>query len=263
MIKFSTQVEQNNTQLISNQFIKKAYVSAFSTLVAEIITLPICTVKTVYQNNPLFNTKQTIKYIYTQSGYKGFVQAFGPSITSQILSTSTKFAFYETLKHNRSTEKNDLLNNSLNGMLGGLFGSVITHPFDIWRNYKQRNISYVDHVKKNYNLLKNGQFGLGKFITQTFYAGYKGSIGKNIVLYGSLFPLNDFYKSHFNSVLISAPLTTLTVSCLIQPFDYYKAVKMAGNNIGSSYFRGFHLMLARSLPHFLITMGLTELLLNL
>lgn len=255
--------KQNNT------FIKKAYISAFSTFIAEIITLPICTIKTVYQNNPLFTTKQTIQYIYKQNGYKGFIQAFGPSITSQILSTSSKFTFYETLKHYRSTEKHDLLNNSLNGILSGVFGSVITHPFDIWRNYKQRNLSYIDHIKKNYINLKQKQINKIYFITQTFYVGYKGSIGKNIVLYGSLFPLNDFYKSHFNSIFISAPLTTLTVSCLIQPFDYYKTIQMAQQNsnnlinIKSLYFRGFHLMLARSLPHFLITMSLTELLLNL
>jgi hypothetical protein len=97
----------------------------------------------------------------------------------------------------------------------------------------------------------------------TFYAGYGGSLGKNIVLYSSLFPLNDFYKSHFDSIFISAPLTTLSVSVLIQPFDYYKAVKMANNNIGKNYFRGFHLMVGRSLPHFLITMYLTELISNI
>lgn len=254
---------QTSTLTNHNLFFQKITSSAIATLIAEFITIPICTVKTVYQNNPSFTTKQTIQYIYQQNGYKGFVQAFGPSILSQILSTSSKFAFYETIKHYRSTEKNDLLNNSLNGMLGGLLGSIITHPIDIWRNYKQRNQSFVSHIKMNYNNYAQNKLTPLTFVTKTFYAGYRGSLGKNIVLYGSLFPLNDFYKSHFESTLISAPLTTLTISVLIQPFDYYKAVKMANNIIGKNYFRGFHLMLARSLPHFLITMSLTELMLNL
>jgi hypothetical protein len=235
-----------DTNTNMNLFFKKITSSAIGTLVAEIVTLPICTVKTVYQNNPQFNTKQTIQYIYQQSGHKGFVQAFVPSILSQMLSTSCKFGFYELIKNHRSTEKNDLLNNSINGMLGGIIGSIITHPIDIWRNYKQRNQSFVSHIKSNYNNISLKM----KFITKTFYSGYRGSLGKNIVLYSFLFPLNDFYKSHFNSIFISAPLTTLSVSLLIQPFDYYKSVKMANNNIGKNYFRGFHLMLGRSLPHF-------------
>lgn len=257
--KINNQTNSNNN---INLFFKKIASSAFGTLVAEIFTLPICTIKTVYQNNPQFTTKQTIQYIYQQNGYKSFVQAFAPSILSQMLSTSSKFAFYELIKNHRSTKKHDLINNSINGMLGGVLGSVVTHPIDVWRNYKQRNESFINHIKSNHTLIDNNKITI-KFISKTFYAGYGGSLGKNIALYSSLFPLNDFYKSHFDSVFISAPLTTLSVSLLIQPFDYYKAVKMANNSVGKNYFRGFHLMIGRSLPHFLITMYLTELVSNL
>ena len=137
-------------------------------------------------------------------------------------------------------------------MVGGILGSILTHPIDCWKNFTQRNESYIKYLKSlsGTNLIRNG-----------LYKGYMGSIGKNIALYSSLFPLNDFYKSKFDSTLISASLTTITVSLIVQPFDYYKVVKMAGNKPDKP-FRGFGLMIARSLPHFAITIYVTELLLK-
>ncbi len=155
------------------------------------------------------------------------------------MSTSSKYTFYEIIKNYRNTQKNDLLNNSLNGICGGLFGSVFSHPFDLWKNYKQRNQSFDF---KNYKI---------------YYQGYSGSILKNIVLYSCLFPIYDFYHNKFNNNYIAAPLTSITVSTIIQPFDYYKTIKMA-NNKGTNFFRGYTLMIARSIPHFLITMEITN-----
>ena len=138
---------------------------------------------------------------------------------------------------------------SLYGIISGLAGSLLTHPFDVWKNFTQRNGNDVVHIKNTYKT--------GNLIFQGLYPGYTGSIGKNIALYSSLFPLNDFYKSNFDSIYISAPLTTLTVSLIVQPFDYYKVVKIAGNKPVQP-FRGFSLMLARNIPHFTITMCVTD-----
>lgn len=219
--------------------------TGISTLFAEIITLPICTIKTVYQNNNL-NTINTINYIYKQNNLKGFFSASTPAIISQIMSTSSKFTIYEYIKNKRNTSKNDIINNSINGGLSGILGSLLTHPIDIWKNFSQRNESYINFLKnKNTNLLKK------------LYNGYTGNIGKNIALYSCLYPINDYYNSHFNSLFISAPLTTITVSLIVQPFDYYKTVKIAGTN-PTNYFRGFHLMVFRSIPHFMITMILSD-----
>jgi hypothetical protein len=219
--------------------------SVIGTLSAEILTLPICTVKTVYQNNKSLSIKQTINQIIKNSGYKGFIQASYPAILSQVISTSTKYSFYTLLKEKRKTESSDLISNSLNGMLGGLLGSIFSHPIDVWKNYLQRNEKFN---WKNLNI-------------KLYYQGYSASIYKNIVLYSCLFPIYDYYKNKFNSIYLSSICTTLTVSFIIQPFDYYKTIKMAGYKESISlrdFRRGFSLMLARSIPHFLITMIITE-----
>lgn len=224
--------------------------SLIGTLSAEIITLPICTVKTVYQNNPTHKSiRYTIKHIIENIGYKGFIQASPHAILSQLVSTSTKYTFYHKIKEYRQTESNDLISNSFNGLVGGILGSFFSHPIDVWKNYTQRN-EYFNWKSIN---------------PKVYYQGYSASMYKNAVLYSCLFPLYDYYKIKFDNILISSVLTTLTVSTIIQPFDYYKTVKMAGSNVKLNsipnifqFGRGFTLMLSRSIPHFFITMVITE-----
>jgi hypothetical protein len=223
--------------------------SLIGTLVAEIITLPICTVKTVYQNNSSFGSiRFVIKDIYTKYGIKGFIQASPHSLVSQLISTSTKYTFYHKIKEYRKTEPNDIISNSLNGMAGGVVGSLFSHPIDVWKNYAQRN----------------QVFNFQSFDPKLYYQGYHASLYKNSVLYAILFPTYDYYKTKFNSTFVCSILTTLTVSTIIQPFDYYKTIRMAGNDVKinisglKTFKRGFGLMLARSIPHFLITMMVTE-----
>jgi len=228
--------------------------SLIGTLTAEIITLPICTIKTVYQNNQTHKSiRYTIKDIISNTGYKGFIQASPHAILSQLISTSTKYTFYHKIKEYRHTESNNLISNSFNGLVGGILGSFFSHPIDVCKNYTQRN-KYFDWKSLN---------------IQLYYQGYSASIYKNAVLYSCLFPLYDYYKTKFDNILTSSVLTTLTVSTIIQPFDYYKTVKMAGNNIKFDltnilqFGRGFNLMLLRSIPHFFITMMVTEKIKNI
>ncbi len=230
---------------LSNDFYNKILSSSTGTLLAELVTLPICTVKTIYQNNPQHTIKDSIKNIYSNSGYKGFIQASGPAILSQVVSTSSKYTIYEMIKNYRGTCNDDFTNSSINGMTSGILGSLITHPLDVWKNYKQRNECFSKSLVASSNK------------SSFLYSGYLGALGKNVTLYSMLFPLNDYYRSKFDNILISAPLTTITISFFIQPFDYYKVVKMA-NNKATKPFRGLSLMLARSLPHFMITMWATE-----
>lgn len=237
--------------------------SAIGPFIAEIITLPICTLKTVYQNNNTFTIVDTYKHIYNNhNSYRGFFQASSPAIISQIISTSSKYSAYEYIKSLRNVNNNNnkiiLLNNSINGIVGGLIGSIVTHPFDLWKNFSQRNKSYIIHLEKNIHNIK-------LFITNGLYQGYSGSIAKNIVLYASLYPLLDYYQTLTSHFLLASFATTLSVSLLIQPFDYYKVVKMAENNKGKiikNPFRGFTLLLSRSIPHLFITTSLTKFLNN-
>ncbi len=226
------------------------FASVIGTLCAEIITLPICTVKTVYQNNPNLTIKETIHKIKKETGYKGFVQAYTPAIISQVVSTSSKYYFYELVKKQRKTEKSDILNNSVNGLIGGVIGSLFSHPVDVWKNFLQRNEKFPFSNPKIY------------------YQGYTASIYKTSVLYACLFPIYDYYNSIIFLPYLPSVLTTLTVSIIIQPFDYYKTVKMTGKTIKitgnnpSNWYRGFSLMIARSIPHFVTTMAITEYIKN-
>lgn len=234
---------ENKTNLI--------FITAFSTLVAELLTLPICTIKTNYQTSQM-TTIRTIKHIYSNYGLKGFIMASNPAIISQMVSTTSKFTIYEQMKKIRKTNEKNIFDNAINGMIGGIIGCTITHPIDVWKIYNQRGESikdlYSKSIKEN-NLIKN------------FYSGYTGSLSKNIILYSMLFPLNDYFKNKFNNIFISAPLTTICISTVLQPFDYYKTVVISGQK-PQYFFRGMHLMVARSIPHFSLTMFLIDFFRN-
>lgn len=79
-------------------------------------------------------------------------------------------------------------------MISGLLGSFITNPFDTCKNFSQRNEIFLSHIKS--------QNSFGNLVVKGLYPGFSGTIGKNISLYTTLFPLNDFYKSKFDSIYI-------------------------------------------------------------
>ena len=127
--------------------------------------------------------------------------------------------------------------------------SVISHPVDVLKNYNQRNDkNYFEDIKKN--------------MIKTMYKGYSQTILKNVLLYSSIYPIYDFYKSKISDKsYIVAPLTTLTITMYLQPIDYLKVNIMAGNKVNlkfSELYRGTSLHLMRSIPHFMITMMITE-----
>jgi hypothetical protein len=149
--------------------------NTIGTVAAEIITLPICTLKTIYQtqSNKKLSIKDTMKKIYQDRGLRGFYDAKFSAITSQTLSTVSKYGFYQTIKNFRNTQQNDLLNNAINGCTSGILGSIISHPVDVLKNYNQRgDKNYFIDMKKN--------------IIKTMYKGYSQTILKNILLYSSI-----------------------------------------------------------------------------
>jgi hypothetical protein len=90
---------------------------------------------------------------------------------------SKLYSFYRYLSKIRQTEKSDIIQNSINGILGGLAGSIICHPIDVYKNYKQRGVNYFEELRiKKYKIL---------------YQGYSQTIIKNIVLYSILYPTYD------------------------------------------------------------------------
>jgi len=216
--------------------------------IAEIITLPLCTIKTNHQVENNRFLKDTILQIYQKHKFIGFYQASFPAILSQVMSTTTKFSFYRYLSQIRETKKNDIIQNSINGVLGGLAGSIICHPIDVYKNYTQRGANYFEELRiKKHKIL---------------YQGYSQTILKNIVLYSILYPTYDYYYSKTNSSTISAIGTTITVGFVTQPFDYLKTRYIAGvyTYKMKDLYKGFGIMLMRNIPNFLITMSIINFL---
>ncbi len=221
--------------------------NTFGVIIAEFCTLPICTLKTIYQtqhNNN--NIITTAKLLYKTKGIQGYYNATWSGLSAQTISTVSKYGFYQYIKEKRKTKNNDIFNNAINRCLGGILGSLISHPFDVLKNYHQlHNNNYIKDVKK---------------YPFTVYKGYSQTIIKNIFLYSSMYPIYDFYKTKISDKpYVIAPLTTLTMTLYLQPIDYIKTNIIAGNKIlYNNLYKGFSLHLSRSIPHFMITMTITE-----
>ena len=223
--------------------------SATGTSIAEILTLPVCTIKTNVQTNLQYKIPEVVKQIYKTRGIYGFYNSALPAISSQVVSTASKYTFYSMIKNYRNTSHNDLGNNMMNGCAAGIMSTCFTHPIDVVKIHQQQNKQMLSVIK---------QEGL-----PVFYRGISKSLSKNIVLTGTLFPIYDFYKSHVNNVSLSALYTSLTISSILHPIDYLKTRHISnlplfqGYNI-MNYYRGFSLNLMRSVPHFMMTMYITE-----
>lgn len=229
--------------------------SSSGTTIAEILTIPICTVKTNYQTDLNYKSIVTVaKDIYKSRGWYGFYNASFSAMLAQVASTSTKFTAYNYIKKLRNTQPNDIKNNILNGAIGGSIASVFSHPFDVVKVHQQQNITFLSELKS-----------IGPSL---FYRGYSKSLTKNILLTSTVFPLYDFYKAKINNVIIASALASMTVTILIHPIDLLKVRQISNKELYLSfdklqstmkyYYRGVHINLMRVLPHFMITMVITE-----
>lgn len=243
--------------------------SAISTTAAEILTLPICTLKTVYINNQNINPNQSlksvIKDIYNQRGIRAFYAASLPAISNQVISSSTKYFGYRYFGN--LLGNNTYLDKTRNSIFAGVLSSIITHPLDVIRIYIQMNDSLKNQIKQNgYKIL---------------YRGYDKTFTKVLIGSCTFFPLFDLYRElipnilfkiyqddKYNSetnisLLLSSLFSGITSTILMHPIDYLKTRNIynlplfAGFN-PLLYYRGLSLNLLRIVPHFMIMMTLTE-----
>ncbi len=216
--------------------------SSAATALAELVTIPICTVKTNYQtrNNSII---QTVQNIYKYRGITGFYSASIFAVPAQVFSTSGKYTLYQ-------------LGTSYDipripaGILSGLIISSITHPIDFWR------ISYQRKEKPDFSK------GWG-----IIYRGYSKSITKVIVASSLFLPIYDFTKDKINNPFLASLTSAIISTVLIQPIDYIKTRNIAGvpwyqGMKPMTYFRGCSLNLLRIVPHFTIVMTVTEYILR-
>lgn len=224
--------------------------AAFGTLIAEIVTLPICTIRTNYINNKLKSPISTIKNIYSNRGIYGFYQASLPALSGQVISTSCKyFTYHRYKKITENLSIDNTLGSIISGSLGGITVSFITHPIDV--------------------IKVNKQMGTRNYSIKNFYRGFTPTLCKAGFSGALFFPLQEIILRKTNNVDLSSCLTSIIATIAMQPLDYVKIRRISDHNftfkglakeiIGgdikiNELYRGLSLNLCRIVPHFIIVM---------
>lgn len=217
--------------------------SSSATAIAEFITLPICTIKTNFQNIQDMKINPSIinvsKDIYKRGGFSAFYSASYPAIGGQIFSTTSKYTLYRYFDTNPDYP---IKNKFLNGMTAGIISSLFTHPMDVIKVHLQMG---------------------NKFRMEKLYRGYSKTFAKIALSSSIFFPLYDTIKAKINNPYLSASCSGIVACILMHPIDYLKTRHMAGLNLYEGwnpliYYRGLSINLLRIVPHFVITMGVIE-----
>ena len=220
--------------------------SALATAFAEVVTLPICTIKTQYQNTSSNSIYATALQIYKKEGLPGFYKASVPAILSQTFSTSSKYVLYRYLEEKQYAGK------MINGMVSGLISSLFTHPIDSVKIHWQMRTPFLPEYYKH---------GPG-----LLYRGYTKTVGKMLVSSSLFFPMYDyFYEKSNKNAALAAFGSAMTSTTIMQPLDYLKTRHIYGLQLyqglhPSIYYKGLSLNLFRVVPHFMIVMTSIEYL---
>lgn len=230
----------------TNNIYKNAIYSSIGTGISEIVTLPLCTIKTNFQNTNSISIISTIKDIYLREGIKSFYKASFPAIFSQIFSTSSKYVLYRYIDNNQFTT-----NKFFNGMTAGLISSLFTHPMDIVKIHMQMNKKFIPEFKKE---------GL-----TIFYRGYSKSFAKIMLSSSLYFPLYDTFNNYYKNTLYSSIGSAVITTLIIHPVDYLKTRHIYNLPLYQGYnpmiyYKGITLNMMRIIPHFVITMHFIDLL---
>lgn len=214
--------------------------SASAAAVAELITLPITTIKTNYQNSTE-TIPQVVSRIWGQHGMRGFYNSSGVAMVSQVTSTAAKYTWYCALNEYVS-------NRFLAGTMAGALTSFLTHPMDVVKVHQQMHTPLWPRLQE-----------VGPSL---LYRGYSKTLSKYAISSTFYFPLYDTMQEHTPPML--AAIISATVSTLIiQPIDYMKIRHIDGQPwfhgwSPRPYFRGVGLNLARSVPQFTLVMAIIE-----
>lgn len=220
--------------------------AALGTTVAEIITLPVCTIKTNYQNTNSNSIYNTIHQIYIRGGIRAFYNASIPAIFGQVFSTTSKYTIYRYLDSNIDYP---IKNKFLNGITSGVIASLVTHPLDVIKIHIQMNESIYQHLQKD-----------GPSI---LYRGYSKTLIKIATSSSIFFPIYDTLQNRINNPSLSSMMSGFIASLIMQPIDYLKTRHMAGLSLYNgynilTYYKGLTLNMMRIIPHFVITMNIIE-----
>jgi hypothetical protein len=230
-------------------FTNQIAIPVFSVGVAELVTLPICTLKSNYQNTNSDSAIKTFKHMvdiarkeYNGNYFKVFYKASIPAVSAQVFSTTSKLALYRKFDEYSPYK-------IANGAAAGFLVSLITHP--------------IDRIKIHLQMISTQTIPNNSHIWANIYKGYSKTFTKTIIGGMMYFPLYDYIKSYNLTPLQSSFISAVVSTCALHPFDYmktrhcYNLPWFAGYN-PLSYMRGLHINLMRIVPHFVITMTLIE-----
>lgn len=216
--------------------------SFIGTSLAEIITLPICTLKAVYQKHNDKTIIESLSIIYKERGITGFYQASVPAVIGQAITTSSKYTLYNYFNRKYG---NYNYSNYINGGLSAVITSLFTHPLDCLK------INIQTNSKTIWNEIKANPFLF-------FYRGYSKSFSKAVISGPLFFPLNDYFKKKFNSSFYGSLTASIIATTIMNPIDYLKTRHVTGSSFSYSniplLFKGLSLNLLRVVPHFTILM---------
>lgn len=209
--------------------------SASASIIADTCTMPISTLKTNVQNAKHYTPMAVIlKNIYRIYGIRGFYNASGWTMGSQIVSITMGYTLYRSLQ-------SYIPNTALAGLAAGLLSSIVVHPLDVIKIHSQMHTPILHEIHKHG--------------TRMLYRGYTKSLSKSAV--GSLcyFPLYDFFNTKLSNAFQAAIITAVLSTTILQPFDYMKTRHVYNQPYHArSLFTGLSLNLMRVVPHFTITM---------
>lgn len=224
--------------------------SIIGSCVAEIATLPICTIKTVRQTTGL-SAINSVKKIYNSHGWKSFYNASFPAVSAQIFSSTYKLTMFNYLK----TKYNIVDSKKL--IYIGIFTSLtcifFTHPMDYFRIMLQNN---------------------NRINLKEIYRGFSPNICKAIIGGAMFLPLRETLKNNLPLVqswkigIVTAIISTI----VMHPFDFFKTFMIgnfAGDNADANAkakipfrnpYRGLSLNIARIVPHFVIMTEVADMI---
>ncbi len=231
-------IKSKNNMSFSDNIVR----SSIALSIAEFVTLPICTIKTLYQNNQ-YNHKisNVMSNHYKRFGIISFYNACIPAVSIQVMITSIKYSLY---RHFQKYNVNPLLC----GIGSGIVGSILSHPLSLCKIYLQMKKPLLNDIRNSgYRMM---------------YRGYSKSFLKMMVMNSIFMPTYDFVNSMTN-VVTSSIVTSALTTLIVQPFDYLKTRHIAGlslynNKNISIYYKGLTLNMARNMPHTIITMYIIE-----
>lgn len=266
----------SDPQLISNPIFQHLIASAVGSGVAECLTLPICTVKTNYQNcDQKRSVRQIIQQLYRDGGIRSFWKASLPAIGGQVVSSSSKYVMYNYISNLKlpyfETIGNRLwwsrmpysekiasfilkldtpyTNYVLNGVISGVLSTLMTHPLDVIKIHWQMRKSILETIKND---------GMS-----VFYRGYSKSVGKTMIASSMFLPIYDWVKSQSYHPVVASAVSSVISTTVMHPMDYWKTRQIYGLSFWQGwnprpYFKGLPLNLARVIPHFMIMMNIIE-----